>query len=196
MRMIDMANEQNLQTDKYKIKTSEEAQKRGRNGGKSRSLAKKLSKRKYCNSTCPIYDRCWAKHTAQSIAKKQEEDNKKKGIIEIIKAPCAIKNLPSRVIERTMRLINDGEDGFIQEILDTMIRLGSDLDIQNDSNAKERYLYQLRENLKSIFGSKSKFEGKVESESLTASHFAQAYQEHLKEQEEKENDRTEKSESK
>lgn len=161
------------------ITSRRQAQEMGSKGGKSRSLAKKLANRTLCNSSCPIWVLCWAKPVAQSRLEKEREEAKKKGIkgkeLGKIRAKCALKEYPPRTIERAAQILTKGEPGFEQEIMTTMLRLGNDLDLDRSAKAKERYLYQLRENKKSIFGDKKRIQADIKTTGLTADDLADIY---------------------
>lgn len=182
-----MANEQNLRNIQL---THEEAVEVGRKGGKVRSIAKKLASRVNCNNTCPLWTTCWAKPIAHDRLDKEIEEAKEKGIpekeLKKLKAKCALKDLPKSMIERTTRLIKEGEHGFNQEIIEQTIRYGnSAMVLAGDDPTKEilvrgAYLNQLRESKKAIFGTKQKIEGMVATLNLTAEQFATAWEEEQK----------------
>lgn len=171
---------------KARITNSEQAAEMGRKGGLSRSLAKKMINRQFCTSTCPMFSNCWAKHTAHSlyetVVKKAEEDGWSEKSINSLKPECALKNLPTQVIEGSKRIILDGEAGFNNEMMEQVMRLKNDLLISNMSpRDRERYLFQLRETKKSIYGDKSRIESDLKGV-LTAEDFAVAYDDHKKAQ--------------
>ena len=157
------------------ITSTKQAQWMGRKGGRSRSIAKKLIHRKFCNSSCPLWLTCWAKHVSETVAKKEEEET------GTYKPRCALKELPSQTVERTVRLIKEGENGFHQEMIEQLVRFGNDIGVSPSVTAREKYLFQLREVLKVIYGDKRRFEGKIDTNVLTAEHFAVAYNESKKE---------------
>jgi len=94
-----MANEENLRP----VRTHEEAVKRGRNGGltksRKRDIARSLSRRKYCTATCPIYPCMW-----QPLSKNFKEDNKFK---------CALNNQTPTLKKKFYNLCIGKEDEFI-----------------------------------------------------------------------------------
>ena len=172
-----MGNEGNLK----KITTTEQARKLGAKGGRSRSLAKKLINRKFCLSSCPLFNNCWAKHTSHSLhekAIKQADQNKwPEEEIRKLKPQCALKNLPTQVIEAAKLIILDGESGFNNEMMEQIMRYKNDIMIGKITlREREKYLYQLRETKKSIYGDKSRIEGLPKEKSLTADDFAEAYE--------------------
>ncbi len=175
-----MANEQNLRKT-----TPEQAREMGKKGGQAKSLAKKLINRKYCNSRCPLFVNCWAKHVSYTLYEKVVAKAVKKKWpekeINKIQVECALKKLPTSVIEGAKRIILDGEEGFNNEMMEQVMRLKSDL-AKPDAppRFRERYLHQLRETKKSIFGDKSRIE--TNKGELTAEDFAKAYEEHKADQ--------------
>lgn len=187
--------------DLIPITTTEQAKRLGSAGGKAKTLAKKMINRKYCNSKCPLFNTCWAKHTSYSLYERAIEKAKEEkwDIDEIkkLKIICALKSLPSQVIEGATRIIQDGEEGFNSEMMEQIMRLKYDIMIGKVTiRNRERYLYQLRETKKSIYGDKSRIEG-INKEGLTAEDFAVCYDEHKKQQkeaEEKKNKEVDKNE--
>jgi len=179
--------------------TTQQAREIGSKGGRVRSLAKKLINRKFCNYGCPLYTNCWAKHTShalheKAVAKAIKEGWKEKEI-QAIKIECSLKKMPSQVIEGTKRIILDGEEGFNNEMMEQIMRLKNDILIGNvGPKSRERYMYQLRETKKSIFGDKSRLEANVNQDTITADDFAIAYDEHKKN--EKEAEKVKKDEAK
>ena len=179
--------------DLIPITTTERAKELGAMGGKVNSLAQKMINRKFCYSTCPMYNNCWAKHTSHSLyemaIEKAEKSNIPQEEIKKIKPLCALKSLPSQVIEGTKRIILDGEEGFNNEMMEQIVRYKRDIIIGTVTpREREKYLYQLRETKKSIYGDKTKIEGLPENKGLTAEDFATAYRiSKEKEEEEKKN---------
>ena len=176
--------------DLVPITTTEQAKKLGAKGGKSRSLAKKLINRKFCISSCPMFSNCWAKHTSYSLCEKAIEkatkDNWPEADIKKLKPECALKNLPSQVIEGAKRIIIDGEEGFNNEMMEQIMRYKNDLMIGViTTKLRERYLHQLRETKKSIYGDKSRIEGTIDKNVITADDFAEAYNISKKKKEDK-----------
>ena len=140
-----MANDHNLIP--ISSRTPAERQEIARKGGKTVSIYQKVNKMRLCRPKCPIYDKCWARPI-----KVLDDKGRKR---------CALNTMTERIKRRTVRLLQDGEEGFNAEIIEMLTRLSVDLDLQNDPKAKERALYQLRECKKAIFGDKQthKFEG-------------------------------------
>ncbi len=172
-----MGNEDNLK----KITSTEQARKLGAKGGRARTLAKKLINRKFCNSKCPLFNNCWAKHTAYNLhekaVKQAEKDGWPEEKIKKLKPECALRNLPTQIIEGAKRIIIDGETGFNNEMMEQIMRYKNDIMIGNITpREREKYLYQLRETKKSIYGDKSRIEGLPKEKSLTPDDFAEAYE--------------------
>lgn len=176
--------------EKYKITSTERAKELGSIGGKVNSLAQKLINRRFCNPKCPMFNNCWAKHIAYSThaaaVKKAHKEGWAEDDIEKIKRDCALKKLPSQVVEGAKRIILGGEEGFNIEMMEQITRLKNDLMIGTVTpRDRERYIYQLKEVKKSIYGDKNRIEANISKESLTAEDFAVAYEEHKKKQQEK-----------
>ncbi len=183
-----MANERNLKPGF--ITNTEQAKKLGAKGGRSKSLAKKLINRKNCAKGCPLFSNCWAKHTSHNLHEKAieqaEKDNWPEEEIRKLKPQCALKNLPTQIIEGAKRIIIGGELGFNNEMMEQIMRYKNDIMIGNITpREREKYLYQLRETKKSIYGDKSRIEGISKEKSLTADDFAEAYEISKKKKEEK-----------
>ena len=178
-----------------KITTTEQAKKLGKKGGQARTLAKKMINRKFCTSTCPLFNNCWAKHISHSLKDKAIEKAKEEGVsekeIKKIKPLCALKKMPSQVIEGTKRIILGGEEGFNQEMMEQVMKLKNDIIINASPRDRERYLHQLRETKKSIYGDKSRIEGIPKNNIITAADFAEAYDISKKNKEKKEVDTNE-----
>lgn len=171
-----MANIENLNP----ITSQKQARELGAKGGKSKSLAKTLINRKFCNSGCRMFNNCWAKHTSYSILEKVKQQAKEdvwhEDDIKKLKAACALKELPSQVIEGAKRIILGGEEGFNNEMMEQVMRLKNDIIIGDVTpKSRERYLYQLREVKKSIFGDKNRFEGLPDRNVISAEDFVNAY---------------------
>lgn len=182
------------------ITTTAQAKRLGAKGGRSRSLAKRMIHIKFCTSKCPLFNNCWAKHTSHTIhekaIEKAEKDNMPEKEIKNLKPNCALKTLPTQVIEGAKRIILDGEAGFNNEMMEQIMRLKNDLMIGNVTpRDRERYLLQLRDTKKSIYGDKSRIEGSIDKNVITADDFAEAYEisknkKRENEQERKESDRS------
>jgi len=155
-----MHNEENLVPIKELSK--EKAMELGRKGGLKKTLNKKLGQRKICNNKCPIFHTCWAKY----MDNKDDKGRQK----------CNLKEMPSRVVARTVRLIQEGEQGFNQELIETLLRLGSELETNPDrEKSRERYLRQAIEVKKAVFGTKTQIEGELKTPDLSAKDFAEAW---------------------
>lgn len=112
--------------------------------GSVSSLAKKISRRKICTMKCPIYERCWAKFM-------KNEDEKGR-------AKCSLNDMPKRVVQRTLRIYKNGEDGLRDELADMLIRFSNDVEVNNDMKSKRAFLYEIRECMKVLYGDKKKVE--------------------------------------
>lgn len=111
--------------------------------GSVKSLAKKLSQRKWCTARCPIYGRCWAKFIKNEKGGRQQ---------------CSLNQMPKRVVQRTTRLYEKGEEGFRDEMTDMLIRFSNDVELSTDPDFKRKFLYELRECMKVLHGDKKKVE--------------------------------------
>lgn len=172
--------------------TSEQARKIGSKGGSASTLAKKMINRKFCTSSCPLYNTCWAKHTAHSLYDKAVEEAERQGWdkkeIRRLKPECALKRLPSQAIQRAQRFIVDGEDGFNQEIMETLNRLGDKLMLNPTSKDLERYMKELRETKKALYGDKSRVDHTTKGEGISWMSLAQEW-EKVKEEEKERGER-------
>ena len=176
--------------DLIPITSTAQAKKLGAKGGRSKSLAKKMINRKNCAKGCPLFSNCWAKHISHSLhetaIEKAEEEGWPEEDIRKLKPQCALKSLPSQVIEATKRIIIDGEAGFNNEMMEQIMRYKNDIIIGVVTpRLREKYLYQLRETKKSIYGDKNRIEGLPKEKVLTADDFAEAYEISKKKKEEK-----------
>jgi len=162
-----MANEGNLK----KIQTSEQAREMGRKGGKASTVRKRLNARKYCEPRCPLWEKCWARY----ISLAEQTDKKLK------KAECALKKTSSRILDRTIKILYDGEDGFDSEIIATLLRLATDYETKGDEEAREKLLGTLMGVKKSLYGDKRRIDAKIKGDlevRLTAKDFAEAWKEY------------------
>ena len=155
--------------------TEEQQRELARKGGSTRSLAKKLAQRKYCNAKCPIYPTCWAKHISLSKASDESENQKK-----MVRPMCNLKEWPSRIQEHTITLLQRGEEGFNDIMMDTLLRLSVEIADKKNVPNLSKYLYELRETKKAIYGDKRRIEGSLKT-GPTAEDFAEAYEASLKE---------------
>ncbi len=122
------------------IKTHKEAVRKGRAGGKKTSLLKKLARRTKCNERCPFWERCNMKYIAQTQ----------------YGGKCALKMMPKKVQQRTLKLISGGEEGFNDFILELMSDVNNEA-IMNKTS-KERLIKLALDVKKSLYGEKKQIE--------------------------------------
>lgn len=147
-------------------------------GGRTVTIARKMGTRDYCNSTCPMWNGCWARSASIAQYDKDYDAALKKGATEKelkkLKPKCALKNLPEQAQQRTWRLVTEGEAGFKLEIIDQLQRLGNELSINPTPRTRERYLYQLRECMKAIYGDRKRIDANVKAD-VSAESLNEAY---------------------
>lgn len=114
-------------------------------GGKKRTFKKKMINRKLCNTKCEIYYKCPVMAISQ-----------KKGIEEKHKPICELKNMPMRMQERVINLLNRGEDGLINEMKSIILEIG--IYDTTTLKGKEIYTNKLKDLYEIIFGKKSRME--------------------------------------
>jgi len=166
-----MANPDNLK----KITSTKRARELGSKGAKAGTIRQKLNSRKYCYDTCPLWETCWAKYI--SLAEQVDK--------ELKKAECALKKTSPRILDRTIKLLHDGEDGFDKEIIDTLLRLATDYETKGDAESREKLLGTLLGVKKSLYGDKRRIDANLKGDmdvKLTAADLAKAYKEHLEEE--------------
>ena len=180
----------------------EEAIKFGRKGGQSTSVKKALTRRLYCNPTCPIWDKCGAR--GLSLSKQtyeQEEINrqwdklKKEGKTKgskrkIVKATCHLKKMPKEVMDNTLDLLLEGEEGLIRVLIKNSAKIAQMVaDSHDNLTGRGTLARELRETLKVVHGTKSRVKSEVKTEGvLTAEMFNEAYEAYKREKEESEED--------
>jgi hypothetical protein len=95
--------------------TPEGAKAAGRAGGmKSTSLKSftiGMTKRKYCNTGCEVYERCPGMPVAQGMAPDE------KG-----RVPCVLKSAPQALRIQVVRMFFQGKDGLVDQIMTTLYR--------------------------------------------------------------------------
>ena len=122
----------------------------GSKGGQSRSMAKKLARRKYCSPRCPYFEDCLYAPTAYS---ENNRDNRGK-------YPCLFRQMPAKVQKFHLRC-TDGEEGFDNMLRDLQKEL-MEMELVNPSKTgKASLMHQIRENKKAIFGDKRRYEGSI-----------------------------------
>ncbi len=118
----------------------------GKKGGYAGSIIKKkFSHIKQCSYRCPFYDKC-----PYVELSKTKFDGK-----------CAVKQFPRRLSQRTVRWLMGDEDSFIQNLMDYLMKVETNIDSLNDPNLQLRFLKVAKELYQVIFGSKLKVEADV-----------------------------------
>ena len=178
----------------------EEAIKYGRKGGKSTSVKKALTRRKYCNDGCPIWDRCGARDLSLSTRTYQQEELdrkwaklKKEGKTKGNKKPriqaiCHLKQMPKEVLDNTLDLLINGEEGIIRVLINNSAKMAQLVADKHDNLTGRGILSrELRETIKVVHGTKSRVKSEVKMEGvLTAEMFNEAYEAYKREKEESE----------
>lgn len=157
------------------ITSTERAKEIGSKGGKSSSLAKKMINRKFCTSSCPLWNTCWAKHTAHTLydeaVAKAYRDGWDKKEIRKLKPECVLKKLPSQVIQRSKRFIVDGEEGFNAEMTEIINRYADKIMLNPTAKDFEKYMRELRETKKAIYGDRSRIDATSKGEQISGFDF-------------------------
>lgn len=141
-------------------------------GGRANTLCNRLSKRKWCNSGCPLFP-CYF----QGMSKSKFRDDKTGKYL------CALKEFPERVQRRTLDLYTGGESGFDKQMVENMISLGVKADRDGSSKEERAYLRDLIDTKKSIFGDKQRIEATVSE--VTDEDFRKTYNEMMEEKKKK-----------
>lgn len=116
-------------------------------GGKSKSVAKGMNARKNCNGKCKMYP-CWAEPLSKSK----------------YKGKCALKEFPKKIQERTLDFYTRGQDGFNRQLVELLTELGSDVQVSQNMNERRKYIRDVIEVRKSIYGAKTILEGEMKTE--------------------------------
>ena len=94
--------------------TQEDRSKGGKTRTLRRSMSDQLKVRKYCNETCPIFERCWARELVYLKAEYQEGT----------KYLCAlVKGFSRRLQDATINLFMKGEDGMKELMKGFLMRI-------------------------------------------------------------------------
>lgn len=87
-------------------------------GGKAKNLVKKLARRMYCDTRCPIYP-CYVQPLAM-------ENPERKYAYQ--KYLCAYHEMDPRMKQRYMRLHLGGREGLLEEMRDTLLEMKDSVD--------------------------------------------------------------------
>lgn len=170
--------------------TKEQAIKYGTLGGKARTVKKALTNRKYCDDGCPIWERCGARDLSLSTHTYQQEEldkkwaklkneGKTKGKKKpIVRAICQLKRMKKEVLDATLNILLDGEEGLIRAMINNTTKI-QQMVIEKHDNLTGRGILsrELREISKTVHGAKSRVESKIKIEgTLTAEMFNEAYE--------------------
>jgi hypothetical protein len=102
-----------------------------------------------------------------------------------LKTPCALKEMPSRVYERTLKILEKGEEGMNDMIIDTLLRMGNEMEISPNMGTFRAFLEEARKSKEAIWGSKWRQDVQVRDDRVTADDFWQAFDEHMKKEKNK-----------
>ncbi len=132
--------------------TKENAKREGKEGGQKSTLSKKLSKRRYCTSSCPLFDKCPLMPLAQNEWVEKSDGSKAH--------PCLLNTLPLNVQRRIRRLFLSGRDGLIEELKDVIYKYSSL--VENNPKNLPKYGELLLKAISTIYGQKIQEEGNIE----------------------------------
>ena len=99
---------------------SETAKIKGKKGGQSTSdrktMAVRINARKWCKPECPLYPCPFYP------------------LVKELKGKCALKQMPERLQDRTLRLFLDGREGAVKEMTNILIELSRDVETINEDH--------------------------------------------------------------
>lgn len=153
--------------------TTANAQEIGSHGGQVISLRKQLNGRQHCEPECALYMQCFMRAGAQEQKKQLIEQQIRQATKEITdekelkrktakirtttRVPCRLKKAPEKIQDYMFAFHSEGEEGFHHVMLDVLMRMSEKMEENGGATTVmlERFLSQLRETKKSIYGTKS-----------------------------------------
>jgi len=162
--------------------TPEEARKYASKGGKASPVSKSVRKRRYCAQRCPISSTCWARPLAISNHKNRMAKGDKNS-----RPACELNNMPETIINRTLKVVADGEQGFAQAIISTLLEYANMVDLEPTPTNMRKLLHEMRETHRTVYGSRNRVTAEVETTQkvITADDLAKAFEDSETSQEEK-----------
>lgn len=109
-----------------------------------------LTKRRKCNSKCPLYDRCIFQPLSQNF-----------------NGYCALAmndDIAIRTKQRYIRILTGGENEFIKNMKDLLAELDLKTRASKDHNQMRKLLYDYMNTFKTLFGVKQNIKAKVEQD--------------------------------
>ena len=132
----------------------------GKKGGSSPYNAWK--KRVKCTHKCPFWEKCPYRKLSE-----EKFDGK-----------CAIKQFPHRLQQRTIRWLMGHDDALIDNLIDYLMKVETNVDSTNDPNLQLKYLRVAKEIVQMIIGNRIKIQADINT--LTPQELLQAIDEQIK----------------